>query len=219
VAGAVIYNCWTIIFRISFFETKKHDPYWMTSDYFCDVIYLADMFVASRTGFLLEGILQKNTKQLRRHYLRSPFFYIDILSVLPFELSHINHEYNSVYRLNRLLKFYRFWYFLDRFESRTKYPNIFRLASLSQFILVAIHWNACIYFLLSRHLGLGSNNWVYPGGHLNFTTEYLSMTRMYVYSFYWSTLTLTTIGVPHPNNNIGYAFVTIDYLIGKSVFD
>lgn len=217
VTATVVYNCWTQIFRISFLENDEHAVLWMICDYVGDFVYFVDIFVASRTGFLLNGILQKDLKQLWRHYIRTSYFYIDILSVLPFELIRIQVSYNPIFRLNRLLKFYRFWYFLDRFESRTKYPNIFRLASLSQFILLAIHWNACIYFLLSRHLGYGSNQWVYPGveGQLNLTDAYLSTTRKYVYSYYWSTLTLTTIGVPHPDNNVGYAFVTIDYLIGK----
>lgn len=190
----------------------------MVCDYFVDFIYLVDVFVASRTGFLQEGILQKDIKKLRRHYMQTRYFYVDILSVLPFELIRIRVVYDPVYRLNRLLKYYRFWYFLDRFESRTKYPNILRVAFLGQFILVVIHWNACIYFILSRHLGFGTNQWVYPGveGQLNLTESYSFTTRKYLYSFYWSTLTLTTIGVPHPDNNIGYAFVTIDYLIGKS---
>lgn len=57
-------------------------------------------------------------------------------------------------------------------------------------ILVLIHWNACFYFAISYVIGFGTDNWVYnTKGPKNST-----LTRQYIYSFYWSTLTLTTIG-------------------------
>jgi hypothetical protein len=57
-------------------------------------------------------------------------------------------------------------------------------------ILVLIHWNACFYFAISYVIGFGSDNWVYNiNGGKNST-----LSRQYIYSFYWSTLTLTTIG-------------------------
>lgn len=46
-----------------------------------------------------------------------------------------------------------------------------------------------------------------------------SLTRRYIYSFYWSTLILTTIGeVPGPQTNIEFAFVTIDLMCGVLIF-
>lgn len=57
-------------------------------------------------------------------------------------------------------------------------------------ILVLIHWNACFYFAISYAIGFGTDNWVYNlSGQKNST-----LSRQYIYSFYWSTLTLTTIG-------------------------
>ena len=39
------------------------------------------------------------------------------------------------------------------------------------------------------------------------------------YSFYWSTLTLTTIGeTPQPVQDIEYFFVTFDFLVGVLIF-
>ena len=38
-------------------------------------------------------------------------------------------------------------------------------------------------------------------------------------SFYWSTLTLTTIGeTPQPEKDVEYLFVTIDFLVGVLIF-
>lgn len=43
--------------------------------------------------------------------------------------------------------------------------------------------------------------------------------RQYIYSFYWSTLTLTTIGeTPTPENDTEYLFVVADFLAGVLIF-
>lgn len=46
-----------------------------------------------------------------------------------------------------------------------------------------------------------------------------SLVHQYMYCFYWSTLTLTTIGeVPMPERDEEYLFVVIDFLIGLLIF-
>lgn len=46
-----------------------------------------------------------------------------------------------------------------------------------------------------------------------------TLARRYIYSFYWSTLILTTIGeVPPPQQNIEFLFVTIDLMCGVLIF-
>ena len=63
--------------------------------------------------------------------------------------------------------------------------------------MILIHWNACIFFGLSMYIGLGSDDWVYQN---NSKYNNDSLASKYVYSFYWSTLTLTTIGeTPQPS--------------------
>ena len=216
----MVYNSWVLILRSSFPELhKRHEIVWIVIDYLCDIIYVLDFFVSSRTGYMEDGIMQKDIQKMRKHYLHTRAFYLDAASVVPLDIAYIFIKHEPAIRMNRLIKYHRFWHFLDRTESRTSYPNLFRLASLMQFILVIIHWNACIYFIVSRKIGFGSDSWVYPGfkeGGGNLTDLHMSLTRKYIYSFYWSTLTLTTIGeVPPPHTNEEYLIVTIDYLIGK----
>lgn len=46
-----------------------------------------------------------------------------------------------------------------------------------------------------------------------------TLLRRYIYSFYWSTLILTTIGeVPGPVRNIEFLFVTLDLMCGVLIF-
>lgn len=63
--------------------------------------------------------------------------------------------------------------------------------------------------------GFGTDNWVYNvNGPKNST-----LARQYIYSFYWSTLTLTTIGeTPVPENDAEYLFVVADFLAGVLIF-
>lgn len=80
-------------------------------------------------------------------------------------------------------------------------------------ILVLIHWNACFYFAISYAIGFGSDNWVYniSGGRNS------SLSRQYIYSFYWSTLTLTTIG--KEKANLAYRYSMSIFMILKKVTD
>lgn len=46
-----------------------------------------------------------------------------------------------------------------------------------------------------------------------------TLARRYIYSFYWSTLILTTIGeVPSPQQNIEFVFVILDLMCGVLIF-
>lgn len=114
-----------------------------------------------------------------------------------------------MFRLPRMLE----WF--DRTETQTGYPNAFRICKVVLVILILIHWNACFYFAISYALGFGTDNWVY---NLNGPRN-SSLSRQYIYSFYWSTLTLTTIGeTPTPENDPEYLFVVGDFLAGVLIF-
>ena len=162
-------------------------------------------------------------EKLRRNYVKKQHFKMDIISILPTDLSFILLGFHttgaSAVRLNRLVHSYRLMEFIDRTETRTSYPNTFRICNLIFEILIIIHWNACVYFQVSNWIGFGTDEWVY----FNITEEVYpvnaTLTRMYIYSFYWSTLTLTTIGeTPRPEQDIEFLFVVIDFLIGVLIF-
>lgn len=76
-------------------------------------------------------------------------------------------------------------------------------------------------------VGLGANSFVYPPRSsddisdkpYNYSMRWNRLFTQYVYSFYWSTLILTTIGeTPKPVQNAEYIFVTIDFLAGVLIF-
>lgn len=179
----------------------------------------------SFSGFLKQGLLVRDAKELRLHYFSKKSWILEIVSILPTDLAYIwwspdTCNFDSVpcpviVRINRLLRLPRMLEWFDRTETATGYPNAFRICKVVLAILVLIHWNACLYFAISYALGFGTDNWVYNlRGPINST-----LSRQYIYSFYWSTLTLTTIGeTPTPENDPEYLFVVADFLAGVLIF-
>uniref|UniRef100_A0A8C9XKJ6 Cyclic nucleotide gated channel subunit alpha 3 n=1 Tax=Sander lucioperca TaxID=283035 RepID=A0A8C9XKJ6_SANLU len=214
----VFYNLMFLVARSCFNDLQHTDiMMWMVLDYTSDVLYYIDTFVRARTGFLEQGLLVKDEKVLKEKYIKTLQFKLDIISIIPTDLIFliIGTDYPE-WRFNRLFKLARLFEFFDRTETRTNYPNIFRIANLVLYIIIIIHWNACLFFAISKMLGFGSDTWVYPDIK---KPQFSRLARQYIYCFYWSTLTLTTIGeTPPPVRDIEYFFVVADFLTGVLIF-
>lgn len=167
--------------------------------------------LAAHSGFLEDGILVQDTSRTRRRYLGSWTFPCDVMAVLPTELLCLLSGLPRVpgvpaARANRCLRVPRLFEAFDRCETRTGWPNAFRVAKLSLYLLLGIHWHACLYFALSAHLGLGADPWVCPS-----STRVL---RRYLHSFYFSTLVLATVGdTPAPRREEEFLFLTSGFLL------
>ncbi|CAJ1087152.1 cyclic nucleotide-gated channel cone photoreceptor subunit alpha-like [Xyrichtys novacula] len=207
-----------LVARSCFNELQyKNTVTWIVLDYISDFLYCVDTFVRLRTGFLEQGLLVKDEKILKDRYMKTLQFKLDILSVAPTDIIFVFIGIdNPEWRFNRLCRSARLFEFFDRTETRTNFPNIFRIGNLVLYIIIIIHWNGCIYFAVSKVLGFGSDTWVYPNMS---NPEYARLARQYIYCFYWSTLTLTTIGeTPPPVRDIEYFFVVADFLTGVLIF-
>uniref|UniRef100_A0AC11BSN3 Cyclic nucleotide gated channel subunit alpha 3 n=1 Tax=Ovis aries TaxID=9940 RepID=A0AC11BSN3_SHEEP len=218
IAVPVFYNWCLLVCRACFDELQsEHLMLWLVLDYSADILYGVDVLVRARTGFLEQGLMVMDTSRLWKHYTKTLHFKLDVLSLVPTDLAYLKLGMNyPELRFNRLLKLPRLFEFFDRTETRTNYPNMFRIGNLVLYILIIIHWNACIYFAISKFIGFGTDSWVYPNIS---NPEYGRLSRKYIYSLYWSTLTLTTIGeTPPPVKDEEYLFVVIDFLVGVLIF-
>ncbi|XP_049886204.1 cyclic nucleotide-gated cation channel subunit A-like isoform X2 [Pectinophora gossypiella] len=225
VSLAILYNVVFVIGRAVFWELDNLTIIWFILDYLCDAIYLIDTVIHVHEGYLEQGLMVKDSKMLRRHYLKSDSWRYDLISLIPTDIAYYwwrpgSCDYNRlpcpvIVRLNRLFRLPRMWEWFDRTETATSYPNAFRICKVVMAILVLIHWNACLYFAISYAIGFGTDNWVY-----NLTgARNESLAHQYIYSFYWSTLTLTTIGeTPQPEIDAEYLFVVADFLAGVLIF-
>ncbi|XP_068623858.1 uncharacterized protein Cngl [Battus philenor] len=236
----VLYNLWTLIVRQSFPELQVMcHSFWVTCDGIGDVVFALDLVVQLRTGYLEQGLMVYDSKKLAKHYLTSRSFLLDIAALTPLDLLQLKIGTNPIIRFPRFLKVYRAVSCYYMVESRTVYPNFWRVINLIHILLILAHWFGCFYFLLSEAEGF-QGDWVYP----HRPGDYATLTRKYLGSLYWSTLTLTTIGdLPTPETNAdvhggpkflprrglksrllqfrsnrGYVFTIVSYLIGVFIF-
>lgn len=119
-------------------------------------------------------------------------------------------DYRPECRCNRLLRINRLLECRLKIETRTDYPFLFRIIYLVLLIIILIHWNGCFYFLISKNIGFGEDEWVYN----NTYNDPNILTYEYVSCFFWSTLMLTTIGeVKNPTNTIESLVMAVEFLI------
>jgi len=101
----VLYNLWTLIVRQSFPELQRiMQPQWFFLDALTDVIFLLDIAVQFRTGYLEQGLVVYNSKKLASHYIHSRAFMLDVSSLLPLDLLQFNLGINPILRFPRFLK-------------------------------------------------------------------------------------------------------------------
>jgi len=151
VSLAFLYNFWAISYRFSFQEIELSSvAFWFALDYAADLIYLVDVLVNMRTGYLEEGVLQRNIGKIGHHYRECTRFYLDCFCLLPLDILYLSFSFNSILRFPRLVKIYKFWSYTDRTERHTNYPNVYRTFTLVHYILVIFHWNACLFHMISK---------------------------------------------------------------------
>ncbi|XP_015836494.1 uncharacterized protein Cngl isoform X3 [Tribolium castaneum] len=211
----VLYNMWTLIVRQSFPELQSMvSNFWLSCDSLSDLVFILDLIVQLRTGYLEQGLMVYDSKKLACHYLRSRAFLLDLAALCPLDLLQIRLGPQPLLRCPRFLKVYRAVNYYYMVESRTVWPNLWRVVNLIHILLILAHWFGCFYFLLSEAEGF-QGDWVYPYR----PGDYATLTRKYLGSLYWSTLTLTTIGdLPTPETNAEYIFTIVSYLIGVFIF-
>ena len=159
----ILYNFWTIIFRVAFFirEQKYVIPF-MVMDYGFDFIFFLDIIVQFRTGYFLEGKIVTDSLQLAKRYVKSVGFRLDCVSILPLDLLFLVLGPRPTLRFGRLVKAHRISLFFDRVEIYSGRPKLFNLLKLIHYLFLIIHWVACLYFLLSYLEGFGADKWVHP---------------------------------------------------------
>ncbi|XP_029598835.1 cGMP-gated cation channel alpha-1-like, partial [Salmo trutta] len=148
----VMYN-WTLIIARASFEELQSDflIYWFIIDCVSDVVYLADMVFRTRTGYLEQGLLVKDQKKLIDRYINSLQYKLDLISMIPTDIFYVYFGLNyPEIRLNKLFRINRMLEFFQRTETRTNFPNVLRISNLVMYIVIIIHWNACLYYSFSK---------------------------------------------------------------------
>ncbi|VDP20843.1 unnamed protein product [Schistosoma margrebowiei] len=200
VSLALLYNLWTPIARQAFDELQsKYQMIWLLFDIITDLIYLIDIFVQCNTSYLKCGLKVKDHHKLIIRYMKSYKFLLDLLSLFPLDLIQFKIGIQPMLRFPRFLKWYRCHEWKIRVENRTIFPNLWRVLNLIHILFLGCHWFAAFYYLISKYEGFKN-----PWGYQPYSdAEQVTMSRRYLKSFYWATLTLTTIGdLSSPSSSI-----------------
>ncbi|XP_016117441.1 cGMP-gated cation channel alpha-1-like [Sinocyclocheilus grahami] len=87
--------------------------------------------LCSSAGYLEHGLLVKDEKKLRDRYMQSVQFKLDLASMVPTDIFYFYFGLNyPEIRMNKLLRVNRLFEFFQRTETRTNFPNVFRISNL-----------------------------------------------------------------------------------------
>lgn len=139
-------------------------------------------------------ILKNRAFPIIIYYLRT-WFFIDVLTIIPYEVLFANNAFNFIkfVKFVRVFKFIRVFKYMNRIkEVAAKYDiSIITLRLLAEAIAVVylVHIAACIYYFIAVLNNLSPDTWVTKKGILD-----ESNSIKYLYSIYWALQTLTTVG-------------------------
>ena len=235
------YNAFSIPFRIAFGDHKNplsNPLFWF--DMLFDLGFILDVVLNFFTSYFNEeGHLVTEKRAIAKKYIKC-WFWIDAVSSIPFELIVILSggvssdelrptqlargtkivRVTKVLRILKLLKLFRVMRIFRLVERLERvFIVTFALTAILKFlcfVFYVTHWLACLFWSIGEDaLFAGNENWIQTSG-----LEDQSIEAKYISSFYWSLMTITTIGYGdiapvHPSERF---VAIISMFIGAAIF-
>ena len=228
--------------EVAFLETRLWSIlFWVNRS--VDALFVFDIFLNFFVAIVdpLDGQLVFHHPTIIKKYLKG-WFIIDVISVMPFDLLSFIFENGEVgklkilrvlrlLRLMKLLRILRAGRIFQRLE--TQYQIDYSRLELAKFVLLALltsHWMACAFGIVAD-LEDSDYNWMYYTAFNKYTENGLltegmdprgvvSDTDIYFAAFYWSSMTMTTIGYGDvvPSTLIERIFCSIMMLVGAFAY-
>lgn len=201
------YNGFSVPYRIAFtvFLSPSNPAFWI--DRLVDFVFLFDVYINMYTGFVeRSGVVVLNLRRIRKHYVQT-WFFIDLVSSLPYELFFVGDERDDlvlrtptltrglkilrIIKVIKMMRLLRLFSIMDRFESSlwVQY-DLSEIIKFGLFIVYVCHFLACTFYMIGDlDVGTGSPNWIEDQELVD-----ASNSVKYLTAFYFALTTVTTIG-------------------------
>jgi hypothetical protein len=114
------------------------------------VIFIVDFFHNFVCTFCNDnGDLVIDPKAIVKQYVTGPWFWIDLVSCLPFDLLVTSGPNSSTLKTVKLLRLFRMGKILKKVDNIVKAGTI-RLVRLLVILLIVFHWTSCGWFAVGR---------------------------------------------------------------------
>ena len=158
------------------------------------VFLTTDIFICMNTSYFNKGFIVKERRKIITHYFTHDFL-ADILTTIIILQDLRSYGY---YVLFKMIFFLR-WTKLEKISLRVQekfkiglkvHSSVMDLINLIFFSFYILHVFACFwYYIATISEGIDSKNWLIAN---NLQDE--SLTTKYFYAFYWSSVTIMTVG-------------------------
>jgi len=205
----LIYTSLVTPFEVALLETSFNALFFVNR--IVDMLFVFDMFKNFVTAYREDGtgMWVVDNYSISRSYLRA-WFGIDLASILPIDSAGLvmgsdTSKFKALrivrlLRLMKLLRIIRAARILKRWEAKVGISfGTIALAKFGIITLVVAHWIACFYRLVPDLEGV-DDNWLtnyykFSGiGAMDEMKAQVSVIDQYITAFYWSWMTITTIG-------------------------
>ena len=209
---SLIYIPYEITIESVCFNSNKNLRFYI--NYFIDILFIIDVIINFFVSFYSQkDVLMKKPKKVAFHYLRG-WFFIDFLAAFPFNIfcyyyikMNSNNNICITYENNNMDYYFVMLKFLKSFKifkmplhKKNQFATfIIEAASMNPFLSDKVYLGIQVLFALfglhiftCLHIFIGRN--VYPGWIFANEFQNLSLSSLYMISFYFLIQTMTTVG-------------------------
>ncbi|XP_078428067.1 potassium channel protein [Wolffia australiana] len=221
----VVYSAWAAPFELAF--PKVNTGPLLIFDLIVDFFFAIDIVVTFFVAYLDKDtyLLVEDHMKIAHRYVFKMWFPMDVASTIPFQFFYRlftgSHKGGTAFGFLNLLRLWRLRRISDlfsRLEKDIRFSYFWtRCSKLICVTLFCVHMGGCVNYWIAVNSPVAEETWI--GSIVNDFKE-RSIWMGYVYSMYWSMVTMTTTGYGdiHAVNTTEKAFTVVYMLFNVGLY-